>query len=86
MKIEPIDEPWEIDAKRFHVPIVVRASCPKCGKECVNDYRDDGMTYPKVNRPEKIGFYCYTEIDGVGVHHEFEKTIILRVIIEEVPQ
>lgn len=86
MKIEHIDESFEIDAKRFHVPIVVRATCPKCGRECENDYRDTGMTYPKVNRPETIGFVCYTEIDGEGVHHDFEKTIIVRVTFEEVQE
>lgn len=84
MQIENTNKSFELEVKRFYFPAVLRANCPVCGKECIKDGSGDYLSYPKVNTPTKVYFYCYSIVDGKDVEHEFKKEIILRITVEAV--
>ena len=81
MKIEHLTAPSEIDSKRFYAPLRFIETCPECGREVVKDCEDDYLSYPKLNEPTKIHFYCsyVDEETDQDVEHEFERWAILRI-------
>lgn len=65
--------PFDIDEKRFYVPMPSGAMCPECGGRnttCVDEY----LSYPTANKPFKLEFVCddcwpdpYEESESFGV-------------------
>lgn len=71
-----IKEKFEIECKRFYLPVVVKGVCPNCGAECETDLRENYISYPIVNTKEIISIYCNNCEDY------FEKEVTLRLSIE----
>ena len=76
--------PFEVDAKRFRVPAVLRSTCPECGEECERDLgRDNCLGRPSANEPLEVTM-CH-ECKGSHECHEWTVRIILRVTVEAAP-
>ena len=61
MKIKSTNEPFNIEVKRFYVPITFSDNCPKCGKiDEVSYTSDQYFSYPIANEPfiHTQCFYC----------------------------
>lgn len=57
--IKPIDEPWDVDVKRFRVPVVIEDTCKQCGCAVTwNERGYDYLSYPTLNVPTKVVIYC----------------------------
>lgn len=68
-----------MDVKRFYLPgIQVKDNCPVCGMESVKDLGDDYMSYPMLNHPEPIRFWCESAECG----HHWEIGLILKLTVE----
>lgn len=85
MKVESLDESFEIDVKRFYAPIILCAECPECGRECSRDLRDNGLSYPRLNEPMEVWFRCLPGVGDGRDEHEFARTVVLRLSVEAVP-
>lgn len=86
MKIEHLTDPAQIEAKRFYAPLRFTDTCPECGREVVKDCSGDYLSFPELNKPTKIHFYCsyWDEETDEDIEHEFERWVILRLTAEEV--
>jgi len=71
-------EEFDIEVKRFYVPVIIKAKCPKCKKEIENDYSQDYLSYPTANKPMETYFYCE------DCDEEFYINTILKVTLEKV--
>lgn len=65
-----IKEEFEVEVKRFYLPIVVKRECPECQQKIEHDQGDRYLMYPTVNKNEPLQFYCEDreiefEVDGV---------------------
>jgi hypothetical protein len=49
---------YEIDVKRFKLPVVVKGKCPDCGGQAETDLEEHPLSYPKLGAPENISLYC----------------------------
>lgn len=74
-KIE-VKKTFEIEVKRFHLPIIIKRKCPNCSSDCELDLNSDYISYPIINKKERITFYC----DGCNIN--FEVDSILRISLE----
>ena len=88
MKIKLHDVPFEINVKRFYLPVTLTATCPECGKEVVRDCTNSYLSYPTANEPIDVHFYCYSEGDdgNEDEEHEFYEKVILRLTVEDANQ
>lgn len=75
---------FEVDVKRFYIPVTVVADCPHCGQEVVQDFSRDYLSYPTANAPTTFGMYHVVD-KASGEAHEFNVPIVLRISIEAVP-
>jgi len=66
---------FEIEVKRFYLPVKIEANCPECGEHVVYDLNDNYLSYPDANVPFGHTMYCECE-------HEWEVPVILRVTME----
>lgn len=82
MKIENLTTPTALELKRCYLPIIFRAKCPVCGKECVKDCNSDYLSYPWINTPTKVNFYCVSIVDDKDIEHEFSINVILKITAE----
>lgn len=57
-KIENGTEPWTIEEKRFYFPTVCKHVCSQCGEEVTVDFANDYLSYPEMNSPIGVNFYC----------------------------
>lgn len=66
-----------IDVKRFHLPgIKTKSTCEHCGVESIKDMDVEYLSYPVINRPFDLGFYCgYCD-------HEWAERVRLRISLE----
>jgi hypothetical protein len=81
-------ETFDIEVKRFYLPIVIKAKCPDCGREMKRDLSNDYLSYPTIGRPERLTFCHDTEeMDPRGWHkdHEFFVDVLLSVDLKIVP-
>ena len=82
MKIENLPAPIELD-KRFYPPFKITDDCPTCGKEAeVCNNRDAYLSYPWINKPEEITFYC-GDCEDADRPPEWSKFIMIRITAEE---
>lgn len=84
MKIEGNGKAFEIDVKRFYLPLKVTTKCPHCGREVTRNFEDYYLSYPTVNVPMDINFMHETD-DG-NDEHEWSVRAILRVTLEPVEE
>lgn len=84
MKIEMSDSPYPIDVKRFYFPARFIETCPECGKEVVKDGDGDYLSYPKLNEPFDVNFYCHSidEATDKDIEHEFTRRVVMRLSFE----
>ena len=80
--VAPEGDDWttELPIKRFYVPYAIEAVCPVCGQEVVKDLSIDYLSYPKPNRPMKVGLYCDDDLSGCG--HQFDVRVRLKISLE----
>jgi len=48
----------EVEIKRFHFPISFKIKCAHCGEEIEQDFEEDYLSYPTLNKEEEVGIYC----------------------------
>lgn len=75
---------FEVDVKRFYIPVTVVADCPHCGQEVVQDLSDDYLGYPTANAPTDLPMYHVVD-KASGEAHEFSVPIVLKISIEPAP-
>lgn len=74
-------EPIEDVTKRFYLPgVIIRDTCPKCGKVCEVDLGNHCIYYPTFNAPMKFSMYCCE--DNGGCENEWDIQIVIRVTTE----
>jgi len=66
-----LNDKFEVDVKRFYIPLEVLLNCPHCNKEKKVDLSDDYISYPTVNQAEAIEQYC----DHCDNEFEFDLTL-----------
>jgi len=71
-----ITKEFDLEVKRFYLPIQIERNCPKCGTKCEHDLSQDYLSYPTVNKKESIYFYCNE------CEHEFEIDVKLKISLE----
>ena len=76
MKIIETQQEYELDVKRFYLPIKLEVNCPKCGQKIVRDFDHDYFHYPLINKKDDIHMYCY-ECDN-----EFDISGTLKISLE----
>jgi hypothetical protein len=62
----------ELDIKRLYMPEPIMADCPDCNHPVIMDY----LSYPTVNCPFEIDFYCG------NCEKEFVKTGVLTLKLD----
>lgn len=77
MKITNSKEAFEIDTKRFYLPITIETVCPKCGEKVIENFCENYLMYPTANVPFEHQLRCSNE-------HEFDVKLTLSITIEEV--
>ncbi len=82
LKIEQADTPFEIDVKRFYLPVTITATCPKCGATVTRDFEEHYLSYPSTNEPIEEMLYCGGK---GGCENEWPVSLILRLTLEEAP-
>lgn len=85
MRIVNNTEPTTIEVKRFYTPFTLYDNCPKCGSESTSLATGDYLSYPVVNGPERINFYCGKPIDSKSdCDTEWSKWICITLTAKEV--
>jgi transcription elongation factor Elf1 len=47
------------DVKRFYLfGLTFTSNCPECGKECVFNGSSEYLSYPEVDKKQRIFFHC----------------------------
>lgn len=82
MKIQNLNDKFQIEDKRFRSPFIVKSNCSKCGDVVVKDMRNDYIGYPIAN--DEFDIYFYHECADEG-DHEWTEKVILRVRLEAAP-
>jgi len=75
-----------LDVKRFYIRgLILKETCPICGKECTVDMGHEYLSYPDFNNPKKpvtVNFWCQSpECDDT---ESFEATYDLKITMEKV--
>lgn len=71
----------ELEIKHLYFPgVIIRDTCPNCGKECSTDLDQVCFDYPEINQPSTFGMYC-----GDGCEHEWEVPIVIDMKIRLTP-
>lgn len=66
-----------LDVKRFHVPFILKTTCPGCGGVVSMDFtKSDYLTSPPVNTPFDLDLYHWC---GDGDDHEWTTRVILNL-------
>ena len=73
MKKIKIKDEFEIDVKRFKLPIKIEQDCPSCNSKCEVDLNSKSLSYPTVNKIERLSFYCG------DCSQEFEIDTVLKI-------
>jgi hypothetical protein len=84
--IENTGEAFNLDHKRFYIPITVTAKCPHCGLMVTKNLASETgyLSYPKLNVPFDLSMYHVIEHDeGMrDEEHDWKVSVILRVALE----
>jgi len=78
MKNIKLNDKFEIDVKRFYVPLKMVVNCPHCNEEKKIDLSDDYLSYPTINEAEAIYQCC----DHCDKEFEFDATIRMSVDVD----
>lgn len=76
MKNFKVEGEHEISVKRFYFPVKVEIQCPHCGEKNEEDFNNNYLSYPVINKEER----CYMTCDDC--EKEFEFDIVLRVSLD----
>ena len=76
----------ELPIKRFYLSgVILKAKCPKCGRQCVLDFDDQYLSYPPTNKAFSKTLYCEEEYHADGTAkcgHQFEVELVLNVSLD----
>ena len=67
---------FEVQVKRFYLPIEVEVTCPDCQAKQKKDFESDYLSYPIANRKESV-YVCCDDCD-----EEFEFDVTLRLSLD----
>ena len=76
MKNEEIKEVFDIEVKRFYLPVVVKDKCPNCDGEISQNLEDQYLSYPTLNKADDITLVCE------ACDMEFQVPFTLRMSID----
>lgn len=76
MKNIKLNDKFEIEVKRFYLPLKMTVNCPHCNEEKNIDLSDDYLSYPTLNEAETI-YQCCDHCDK-----EFEFDLTLRMSVD----
>lgn len=76
-KIISVEGEYPTDEKRYYLPIVLTKECESCKKLLEVDLDSNYLSYPIINKPYEIWFYC-EDCDT-----EYKDFITLRISIEQ---
>lgn len=71
-----IKSEFELEVKRFYLPVKIERDCPDCGTKCVLDLDSNYLSYPTVNKKEQG--HCYCDVCDT----EFEFDLTLKISLE----
>jgi len=75
-----ITEEYEIDVKRFYIPIEHETNCPNCNTKNKANLNAGGyLSYPTLNKKEGVYMCC----NECGQEYEFDLTLKMSVEINE---
>jgi hypothetical protein len=75
----------KLDVKRLYIPgTVITDACPSCGVEKRVDLGNHPLSFPNINAPSDIYFYCGACDEADRRPYEWTRQIIIRFSIEEV--
>jgi hypothetical protein len=78
-KAHEVRDGYEINCKRFYLPIVLTSVCPKCGRKAERNLEEHYLAYPETGEGE-ILFCCLN--DETDCEHEWQEKVKFRIIIE----
>lgn len=65
-----------MDIKRLYLPeFTLESACTECGRMIVKDFEDEYLSYPPMNKPFDMIFWC----GGDGCGHEHIRKVRLGV-------
>jgi len=76
MKKIEINEEFDIEMKRFYLPISIKRECSKCGNICEHDLSINYLSYPTINKNNELYFYCD------NCDNEFTINSVLRISLD----
>jgi len=66
----------EINVKRFYIDgVVLKEICPECGKILTTNLEEQYLSYPVIEMPEEIAFYC----DDCDEYYNFKYIIEMHI-------
>jgi len=71
-----LNDKFEVEVKRFYIPLKTVLNCPHCNAEKEVDLEHDYLSYPTLNESEPIGQYCE------HCDNEFEFDLTLRISVD----
>ena len=70
------EDEFVIDTKRLYLPLVFSSPCPKCNGVLERDLSESYLSYPSLNTPQTVSFYCGE------CHEEWTEEFTLRLSVE----
>lgn len=70
-----VEGKFDINVKRFYLPVVLEVQCPKCGSNATRDFGDEYLSYPFLNTEMNEYIICDE------CEHEFSLLIELKMFV-----
>lgn len=70
-------ESYRVEVKRFYLPFEVTVNCPKCGKPCTEDLRQNYLSYPTIGGIADLSVECPECVHFWNVKCRFDVTLTL---------
>lgn len=75
MEIRKLKGFASIDVKRWYSPYLLISKCAQCGHRNELDLTDDYLSYPSIDEPHEVYFFCDK------CEHEYEEKIVIKMEI-----
>ena len=79
MKKIKIKDKFEIETKRFYLPVIIPVKCAHCGTKHEFNLSDRYLSYPVINKKSVEGFWC----DKCDEESEIDLTLRVRIDVSE---
>ena len=81
VRIAPDKLGFELDVKRYYIPLEVTSQCPRCRQEVTRNLLEDYLSFPRFDVPIWLRFYHECSTDS---YIEWKHNVIMRLTLEEV--